>query len=119
MAVGHEFMWQKSVQQGFDGRISGAAIEQAGTLGTTHFRLGEAVQTAQAAQSVEIQHRQIGRLHNRHIGAARLDAEYITLATRCIPGTRLDRAVAPAMKNQPASRDPTDGSGIDTPQRPS
>ena len=46
MAMGDEFMRQKSVQQGFDGRISSAAIEETGALSTTHIHPGETVQTA-------------------------------------------------------------------------
>ena len=73
MAMGDIFMRQEGVQQGLDGRIAGAAIQEAGALGAAHILLGEALQLAQAAQLIEVERRQIDRFHMRHIGTARLD----------------------------------------------
>ena len=102
MAVIDVCMGQEGVQQGLDGWVGRARIQQVEALAIDHVLVAQAIQRAKGAQALQPHRGQAGGLDGGHVPARALDAEHGHVIAHDIGPGGLHRDIAAAVLHQPA-----------------
>ncbi len=100
MGVVDELVGDEGVQQGLDGGVGRAGVQEALALGADHVLVAEPVQGAQAHEGGEAHRRVARRLDRAEVPARALDAQDLDLVAEQVPLAGLHRGVAAAMQHQ-------------------